>query len=135
MNDRSGRSKRSGQDDSGPGSEGRVSGPGDLDLSGFDPATQELAGDLSLILDDAFNLLLKKHENYGPSNISAAPGGALNGLRVRLHDKQARWNHMLDNNKADLVGEDLIETFTDALNYCAIAILVLRGQWPGLEAK
>lgn len=42
---------------------------------------------------------------------------------------------MIDSGKGDVVGEDLIETFTDALNYCAIAILVLRGQWPGLEAK
>lgn len=117
-----------------PGTTGRGSGLGEGSLDGFDPETQELAGNLALILDDAFNLLLRKHENYGPSNIAAAPGGALNGLRVRLHDKQARWNHMLDNNKEDQVGEDLEETFLDALNYCTIAILVLRGQWPGVDA-
>jgi hypothetical protein len=121
--------------DAGQGTEGGVSGLAAGSLDGFDPETQELAGNLALILDDAFNLLLRKHENYGPSNIAEAPGGALNGLRVRLHDKQARWNHMLDNNKADLVGEALEETFIDALNYCAISILVLRGQWPGTETK
>lgn len=87
------------------------------------------------MFDDAFNLLLRKHENYGPLNVSGSPGGALNGLRVRLHDKSARWNNMLDNQREDRVGEDLIETFTDALNYCAIAVLVLKGQWPGLESK
>ena len=86
------------------------------------------------MLDEAFNLLIAKHRNYGPGNIADAPGGPLNGLRVRLHDKSARWNHMLDNEVADAVGEDLQETFLDALNYCAIAILVLRGQWPGTES-
>lgn len=134
MNERSGSDDRGCACDQGAGSDSGGRELGDRADSGFDPATQALAADLADIFDDAFNLLLKKHENYGPSNIAAAPGGALNGLRVRLHDKQARWNHMLDNDKADLVGEDLVETFTDALNYCAIAILVLRGQWPGLEA-
>ena len=110
-------------------------GPGVDDLAGFSVETQALACDLAEVFDDAFNLLLRKHENYGPLNVSASPGGALNGLRVRLHDKSARWNNMLDNQREDRVGEDLIETFTDALNYCAIAVLVLKNQWPGMESK
>lgn len=86
--------------------------------------------DLQGILTEAGALLLRKHQNYGPKNISLSPGGPLNGLRVRLHDKFARVNHMIDNNTVDVVGEPLEETFIDALNYCAIAVMVLRGQWP-----
>lgn len=32
--------------------------------------------------DELMSLLLKKHRDYGSKNISDAPGGALNGLRV-----------------------------------------------------
>jgi hypothetical protein len=90
--------------------------------------------DIDKILTEANDLLLRKHQNYGPKNISQSPGGPLNGLRVRLHDKFARVNHMIDNNAVDAVGEPLEETFMDALNYCAIAVMVLRGQWPGASA-
>jgi hypothetical protein len=48
------------------------------------------------VLDTAGNLLIRKHKDYGPKNISHSPGGALNGLRVRMHDKVARINHLVD---------------------------------------
>ena len=38
------------------------------------------------VLDGAGNLLIKKHKDYGPTNISLSPGGPLNGLRVRMLD-------------------------------------------------
>jgi hypothetical protein len=73
-------------------------------LTGFTEQTQELAGDLALIFDEAFDLLLRKHENYGPMNVAGAPGHkkptAINGLLVRMHDKQAR---ILKSNVADSV--------------------------------
>jgi len=134
VNERAKRSRARGdQVDSQPGLEGGGGGLSFGKVDGLDPSTEALATDLAAILNDAYVLMLKKHENYGPLNVAGSPGGALNGLRVRLHDKAARWNHMLDNDKTDRVGEDLIETFTDSLNYCAIAILVLKGQWPGVE--
>lgn len=82
------------------------------------------------ILDDAGNLLIKKHEAYGPKNISQAPGGPENGLRVRMWDKMARLNHILDNPGVDVNDESLEDTLKDLLNYCAIFILVRRNQWP-----
>jgi hypothetical protein len=109
---------------------------GELDYrtdSGLDPETEELAANLALVLDEAFNIALLKYENYGNRNILASPGGPLNGLRVRLHDKQARWNHMLDSDKIDRVGESLRDTFLDAINYCAFAVLVLERRFPGQE--
>lgn len=73
-------------------------------------------------------LLLSKHRDYGPKNISLAPGGAVNGLRVRMHDKLARINNLVDS-KADPEHESLEDSFKDMANYAIIGLLVLRGQW------
>lgn len=77
----------------------------------------------------AVELLLSKHRDYGPKNISQSPGGALNGLRVRMHDKLARINHLIDSGAAP-ENEALIDSFLDLGNYALIAQLVLRGEWP-----
>jgi len=82
---------------------------------------------------DLFNelqtLLISKHNDYGPKNISDSPGGPLNGLRVRIHDKQARINNLLDNEKSPK-HESLEDSFKDMANYAIIGLLVLRGKWP-----
>jgi hypothetical protein len=78
---------------------------------------------------DNTQLLLSKHRDYGPTNISNAPGGALNGLRVRIHDKVARINHLIDNG-ADPEHESLRDSFLDLANYALIAQLVIDGKWP-----
>ena len=75
------------------------------------------------------DLLLSKHRDYGPKNISDSPGGALNGLRVRMHDKTARINHLIDSG-ATPENESLRDSFIDLLNYSAIALMVLDGKWP-----
>jgi hypothetical protein len=90
----------------------------------------QFAADMWEIFDSAGNLLLKKHEAYGPTNISLAPGGPENGLRVRMHDKMARLNHIIDNPGVDTNDESLEDTLKDLLNYCAIFIMVRKGQWP-----
>lgn len=74
-------------------------------------------------------LLLSKHKDYGPKNISSAPGGAINGLRVRLHDKLARINHLIDSGK-EPENEALRDSFIDLANYATIGLLVLDGNWP-----
>ncbi len=75
------------------------------------------------------DILIKKHEDYGPKNISQSPGGPLNGLRVRMHDKMARINHLIDNDK-DPENEALIDSFLDLANYAIIAQLVITNKWP-----
>jgi hypothetical protein len=75
------------------------------------------------------DLLLEKHHDYGPSNIANSPGGELNGLRVRMHDKLARINHLIDND-LDPANESLRDSFVDLANYAIIGLLVLDGQWP-----
>jgi Nucleotide modification associated domain 1 len=78
--------------------------------------------------DELAELLLKKHRDYGPKNISESPGGPLNGLRVRMHDKLARINNLIDNDRTP-ENESLEDSFKDMANYAIIGLLVLRGQW------
>jgi hypothetical protein len=85
--------------------------------------------DVWQVLDGAGNLLIKKHKDYGPTNISRSPGGPLNGLRVRMWDKTARINHLIDSG-ATPENESLRDSFIDLLNYSAIALMVLDGKWP-----
>lgn len=93
-------------------------------------ATRDFISDVWDILDDAGNLLIRKHMRYGPNNIALAPGGPENGLRVRMWDKMARLNNLLNNPDIDPDDESLNDTLIDLLNYCAIFIMVRRGQWP-----
>ena len=89
----------------------------------------EFVANVWRILDTAGNLLIRKHKDYGPKNISHSPGGALNGLRVRLWDKIARINNLLDSG-VEPSNESLRDSFIDLLNYSAIAIMVLDDKWP-----
>jgi hypothetical protein len=91
--------------------------------------SQEFIDTVRQLLDEAGNLLLRKQMDYGPTNISKAPGGALNGLRVRMHDKIARINNLIDKG-VDPQNESLRDSFIDLLNYSAIAIMVLENKWP-----
>jgi hypothetical protein len=80
------------------------------------------------VVEELSTLLLSKHRDYGPKNISQAPGGPLNGLRVRMHDKLARINNLVDTNSGP-EHESLEDSFKDMANYAIIGLLVLRGQW------
>lgn len=79
------------------------------------------------------DLLLSKHKDYGPKNISDSPGGPVNGLRVRMHDKLARINnlyeYMEDTGGFQPQHESLEDSFKDMANYAIIGLLVLRGEW------
>jgi hypothetical protein len=83
---------------------------------------------LSNTVKELSELLLSKHKDYGPKNISQAPGGPINGLRVRMHDKLARISNLVDSG-ADPQHESLEDSFKDMANYAIIGLLVLRGQW------
>jgi hypothetical protein len=83
---------------------------------------------MSNTVKELTDLLLSKHRDYGPKNISLAPGGAINGLRVRMHDKLARINNLVDSG-ADPQHESLEDSFKDMANYAIIGLLVLREQW------
>ena len=91
-------------------------------------ADNQFMHDVSLIFTELEDLLLSKHKDYGPKNISQSPGGPLNGLRVRLWDKLARLNNLTDNNSLPQ-HESLEDTFKDMANYAVIGLLVLRDKW------
>jgi hypothetical protein len=90
---------------------------------------EEFEAYVSLKFDEAEKLLIKKHRDYGPSNIAGAPGGPINGLRVRMHDKLARINHLVDSG-VEPENESLRDSFIDLANYSIIAMMVLDKQWP-----
>ena len=95
--------------------------------------SNEFTTDVWRILDAAGNLLIKKHHDYGPKNISLSPGGPLNGLRVRMWDKIARINNLLDSGVKPS-NESLRDSYLDLLNYSAIAMMVLDNVWPEVES-
>jgi hypothetical protein len=88
--------------------------------------------DVDTILNELRSIMMKKQEDYGPLNIALAPGGAMNGLRVRMYDKLARLNNMADKSATPNY-ESIEDTFIDLANYAIIGLLVQRGQWEGIE--
>ena len=81
------------------------------------------------VFEELEELLLSKHHDYGPKNIADAPGGAHNGLRVRLYDKLARRSHWVET-KSVFKHETEEESYKDIANYGVIGLLVSRGLWP-----
>jgi hypothetical protein len=105
---------------------------GNRDLSSApytDKVDEAFVADVWRIMDTAGNLLIRKHHDYGPKNIAHSPGGPLNGLRVRMWDKIARINNLLDSG-VNPSNESLRDSYLDLLNYSAIAMMVLDGVWP-----
>jgi hypothetical protein len=90
--------------------------------------SKEFAQGVAQTYAEAQELLIRKHKDYGPKNISQSPGGPLNGLRVRMHDKMARINNLIDSG-ATPENESLRDSFIDMANYALIALLVLDGNW------
>lgn len=96
-----------------------------------DPRKEELKrlrSDAQDVTSKLINILIKKHSDYGPNNIAKAPGGPLNGLSVRLHDKVERLSNLIEKN-AKPSNESIEDTFIDIANYAIIALLVLDNKW------
>ena len=93
--------------------------------------SEKFVADMWSVFDSAGTLLLRKHHDYGPLNVAHSPGGALNGLRVRMWDKIARINNLLDSGVKPS-NESLRDSFVDLMNYAAIAQMVLDKTWPEL---
>jgi len=83
------------------------------------------------IADELLDILYSKHKDYGPLNIALAPGGPMNGLRVRMYDKLARLNNLIDTGDTPK-HESIEDTLIDLANYAIIGLMVQRGQWAGI---
>ena len=92
-------------------------------------SSADFAFDVASTFQELADLLLSKHDDYGPTNISRSPGGPVNGLRVRMWDKFARINNLVDSGKGPQ-HESLEDSFKDMANYAIIGLLVLRGKGP-----
>ena len=92
-------------------------------------AASQFELDVYEIMDELYDLMISKHTDYGPTNISKSPGGPINGLRVRMHDKMARINNLVESG-SDAQHEPLEDSFKDLANYAVIGMMVLRGKWP-----
>jgi hypothetical protein len=98
------------------------------EIAHFDAQNTTFEYHVGKTYQELLDLLLSKHKDYGAKNIADAPGGAINGLRVRMHDKLARINNLVDN-KQSPEHESFEDSFKDMANYAIIGLLVLRGEW------
>ena len=90
--------------------------------------------DLEGILLELKVIMIRKHQDYGPFNIANAPGGAMNGLIVRMHDKMTRLENLHYNHNGNTPNYEPIEdTLKDLANYAIIGLMVQRGFWEGLN--
>ncbi len=87
----------------------------------------EAADEMKHVLDNAFDLWLKKHQSYGPHNISTF---GERGLVVRMWDKLQRLVRLVWNGAANSLDETIEDTYMDILVYAAIALCVRHGKWP-----
>jgi hypothetical protein len=81
------------------------------------------------VYEKLFDILVSKQNDYGPDNIRRSPGGPLNGLTVRLYDKIARLNNLLETG-ATPENESLRDTFIDIANYGVIGVMILDDTFP-----
>lgn len=90
---------------------------------------EESLRDTALSIAD---LVASKNADYGPHAINRAPGGALNGIHVRLHDKLERAINLLDRTSeyAGVNHESRRDTYVDIAGYALIALAILDGTWP-----
>lgn len=102
-------------------------------IVGDDERQPRISEEFDALVQEYFDiqalLLLQKHRDYGPTNISRSPGGPLNGLRVRIHDKVARINHLIDSGQ-EPENESLRDSFMDLANYAVIALMAIDNTWP-----
>lgn len=94
----------------------------------------EFEEDAQKIYDELLAILVKKQIDYGPFNIWNAPGGATNGLMVRMSDKLERLKNLIYK-QIKPNNESLEDSFVDIANYAIISLMVQRGVWAKYAKK
>ena len=82
------------------------------------------------IYEELANILGSKQLDYGPGNINNAPGGAMNGVLVRMNDKMERLKNLVYHSEGEPQNESIDDSLVDIANYAVIAMMVRRGSWP-----
>lgn len=95
---------------------------------------EDFGNDASSIYHELLEILISKQVDYGPLNVWNAPGGATNGLMVRMSDKLERLKNLIYNS-VEPNHEALEDSFVDLANYAIIALMVERGIWEKYAAQ
>ena len=82
-----------------------------------------ISGNLDAYVDQVSSILVKKQSDYGHHNI-ARLGRA--GLLVRVHDKVARLENLLQADKTP-ENESILDNFIDVIGYSAIGMMWEKG--------
>ena len=78
------------------------------------------------VFNESYRVFQKKRHDYGTENINML---GLKGVFVRIWDKTWRLKHLIWENKSP-ENESLEDTFLDIMNYCIIALSLLKkGKW------
>ena len=89
--------------------------------------------DVASVFDEAEELLIGRHKDYGPGNIAGGYPTPLIALVTRMGDKMERIKHILSKDGETVYGERLRDSWLDLANYALIGTLVLDGKWPGVK--
>jgi hypothetical protein len=98
---------------------------------GLDPAFLIAVAD---VFDEAEDLMIGRHRDYGPGNIANGFPDPLTALVVRMGDKFERIKHLLTSDKP-VYGERLRDSWIDVANYGLIGVMCIDGTWPGVKAR
>jgi len=101
---------------------------GHVRVKDSDPQVHDFETNVRNLMLELGDLLIRKHYDYGPKNISDSPYGPIPGLVTRIWDKLARIRN-LTQKEINPLNESLEDSFLDTANYAIIGMLVLRGQW------
>ena len=91
---------------------------------------EQFLQDSEEIYEELANILASKQLDYGPGNINNAPGGAINGILVRMNDKMERLKNLTYHSEGEPQNESIDDSLIDIANYAVIAMMVRRGSWP-----
>lgn len=100
------------------------------------PFTTDTSGfrmTVALVFDEAEEIMLGRHRDYGPNNIAHAFPDPLTALVVRMSDKLERIKNLLRQGDGQVYGERLRDSWLDLANYALIGVMVQDGTWPGVK--
>lgn len=89
--------------------------------------------DVLSTFNEAEDLLIGRHKDYGPGNIANAYPDPLTALVVRMSDKMERIKHILKSEGEAVYGERLRDSWLDLANYALIGVMVQDKTWPGIK--
>jgi hypothetical protein len=86
------------------------------------------------VFDEAEDLLIGRHRDYGPGNVANGFPDPLSALVTRMGDKFERIKNLLTTD-GPTYGERLRDSWLDLANYGLIGVMVIDGNWPGVKAS